>query len=142
MTTTGVALSEMYEHAIPDSPLGTGVAPAAGVTTVGAGRVVPRALPTVDAEGHEPVAMAEFVAGVGVGAVDAGVAVPPPGADEPEDGVVEEEPQAASSAAASDPASSVGRVVRRDTGGPPPIALLSPGRWSPNRPDSTGFRRP
>jgi len=112
MTTTGVALSEMYEHAIPDAPPGSGVAPAPDVTTVGAGTVVPSALPTVAAEGHEEVlAAAALVAGAEVGAVDPGTAVAPL---DVEAGVAEEEPQAASAATATSPPSSDGRVIRWD----------------------------
>jgi len=59
--------AEMYEHAMPVAPAGRGVAKASEVTIVGAGRVVPSALPTVEAEGHEPVLIVEaLVAGAEV----------------------------------------------------------------------------
>jgi hypothetical protein len=119
ITTTGVVLSEMYEHAMPAAPPGRGVAEAPEVTTVGAGRVTPSALPTVEAEGHEPVLMAAaLVAGAEVGAVDPGVAVAPL---EEEAGVAEEEPQAASAATATSPPSSDGRVIRWDMECEPPL---------------------
>jgi hypothetical protein len=95
------------------------------VTTVGAGRVVPRALPTVDAEGHGSVMMAALAVGVAVGA---GVDVEPLDVDGPPDDAVEEAPQAASAAAESIPTRILTRVVRRDDMGcAPPGAGLFPG---------------
>jgi len=106
--------AEMYEHAMPVAPAGRGVAKASAVTTVGAGRVVPSALPTVEAEGHEPVLIVEaLVADAEVGAADPGVAVAPL---DVEAGVVEEEPQAASATTANSPPSSDRRVIRWDIG--------------------------
>jgi len=119
-TTAGEAVAAMYEHAMPAAPPGRGVDPATGVTTVGAGRVTPSALPTEEAEGHEPVLMAAaLVAGAEVGAVDPGAAVAPL---DVEAGAVElEEPQAASATTATSPASSDGRVIRWDMGTRPPL---------------------
>jgi len=126
MTTTGGALVAMYEHAMPVAPPGSGVAPAAGVTTVGVGRVTPSALPTVEAEGQEPVLIAEaaLVAGAEVGAVDPGAAVAALELDDAaeDDDVEVAEPQAASAATATSPVRSDGRVIRWDMGGEPPLA--------------------
>jgi hypothetical protein len=122
MTTVGVALRAMYEHAMPAAPPGRGVAPATGVTTVGAGRVTPSAPPTVEAEGHAPVLIAAaLVAGAEVGAV-VPVAAAALELDVPEDDdVVAEVPQAASAATAISPVRSDGRVMRWDMGTRTPL---------------------
>lgn len=135
MTTT-VGLVEMYEHAMPAAPPGRGVAPAAGVTTVGVGRVTPSAPPTVEAEGQEPVLIAAaLVAGAEVGAVDPAAVAALELDDAAEDDDVEEEPQAASAATAISPVKSDGRVIRWDMGMKPPF-LKDPGRKSQDNQDN------
>ena len=138
MTTVGVALRALYEHAMPAAPPGRGVAPATGVTTVGAGRVTPSAPPTVEAEGHEPVLIAAaLVAGAEVGAVVpvAAAALELDVLDEPEDDdVVAEVPQAASAATANSPVRSDGRVMRWDMGMRTPLPK-GPGTKVPRQSD-------
>jgi hypothetical protein len=132
MMTTTVGLAEMYEHAMPAAPPGRGVAPAAGVTTVGVGRVTPSAPPTVEAEGQELVLIAAaLVAGAEVGTADLGAAVAALELDDAaeDDDVEVAEPQAARAATAISPVRSDGRVIRWDMGMGTPF-VKDPGRRS------------
>ena len=116
MEGTPVALTTMitdvptrYVHPYPDAPAGR--LPDSSMA-VGAPAVTPRALPTVEAEGHEPELAAAAL-------LEPGAAVVPEAAALELDDDVELVPQAASAATAISPVTSDGRVIRWDMGREP-----------------------
>jgi hypothetical protein len=97
-----------YVHPYPDAPAGR--LPDSSMA-VGAAAVTPRALPTVEADGHWPALAAAALLEPG-----AEVAPEPTVAELELDDGVELVPQAASAATAISPVSSDGRVFRWDIG--------------------------